>query len=102
VVESLSPETLVKLPSLCFLHFRTWADQCVAFEEASATTHLIEQPAGLLLEWASGGPLSLMQLSERLLQVVTVERRDEVFPYVVETVRNFVSLGLLEIEEATA
>jgi PqqD family protein of HPr-rel-A system len=93
---------LVKVPSLCLLHFRTWADQCVAFEEASATTHLIEQPAGLLLEWASSGPFSLRQLSEKLLETVTIECRDEAFPYVVDTVRNFLSLGLLEIKERTA
>ncbi|MER2506218.1 MAG: HPr-rel-A system PqqD family peptide chaperone [Azonexus sp.] len=89
------------MPSVCLLHFRTWADQCVAFEAASATTHLIEQPAGLLLEWASSGPLSLQQLSDKLREVVTVERHDETFPYVVDTVRNFVSLELLEIKEAT-
>lgn len=93
---------MVRVPSVCLLHFRMWTDQCLAFEAASATTHLIEQPAGLLLEWVSGGPLSLMQLSERLLEVVTIERRDEVFPYVVDTVSNFVSLGLLEISEAPA
>jgi hypothetical protein len=34
-----------------------------------------------------------------LLEVVKVERRDEAFPYVVDTVRNFISLGLLEIKE---
>ena len=85
---------------MCRLHFRTWADQCVAFEEASATTHLIQQPAGMLLEWVSSSPLSLMQMSEKLLEAVTIEHRDDAFHYVVDTVRNFVSLGLLEIEEA--
>jgi hypothetical protein len=77
-------------------------DDCVAFEVASSTTHLIEQPAGLLLEWASSDPISLLQLSEKLLEMVIVEHREEVFPYVVNSVRNFVSMGLLEIKEIAA
>lgn len=84
------------------MHFRTWGDECVVFEVASATTHLIEQPAGLLLEWAISGPLTLQQISDKLLEVVTVEGREEAFPYVVNTVRNFASLGLLQIKEAVA
>ena len=84
------------------MHFRTWGDECVVFEVASATTHLIEQPAGLLLEWASAGALSLLQLSDKLFEAVTIDRHEETFPYVVNSVRNFVSLELLEINEAMA
>lgn len=56
----------------------------------------------MLLEWASSSPVSLMQLSDKLLEAVTIDHRDDAFPYVVDAVRNFVSLGLLEIEEAVA
>lgn len=74
----------------------------MAFEVASSTTHLIEQPAGLLLEWASNDPKSLLQLSEKLLETVMLEHREEVFPYVVNAVRNFLLMGLLEIKEIAA
>lgn len=56
----------------------------------------------MLLEWAYSGPISLLQLSEKLLETVMLEHREEVFPYVVNAVRNFLLMGLLEIKEIAA
>lgn len=56
----------------------------------------------MLLEWAISEPISLLQLSEKLLEMVIVEHCEEVFPYVVNSVRNFVSMGLLEIKDLAA
>lgn len=97
--DSLAPETVVNIPSECRLYLRVLGNECVVFEVASSSTHLIQQPAGLILEGALSGPLSLLQLSERLLETVAIERRNEVFPYVVNSVQSFVSMGLLEIKE---
>jgi hypothetical protein len=77
-------------------------NDCVAFDEASSSTHLIQQPAGLLLEWVIGEQMTLLQLSDRLQEIVTYEHRDDVFPYVVNVVQRYVSMGLMEIEEAVA
>lgn len=93
---------MVTIPSECLLYLRNLGGDCVAFEVASSTTHLIEQPAALLLEWAISEPISLFQLSEKLLEMVIVEHCEEVFPYVVNSVRNFVSMGLLEIKDLAA
>lgn len=93
---------MVTIPSECLLYLRNLGGDCVAFEVASSTTHLIEQPAALLLEWAISEPISLLQLSEKLLEMVIVEYCEEVFPYVVNSVRNFVSMGLLEIKDLAA
>ncbi len=93
---------MVTIPSECLLYLRNLGGDCVAFEVASSTTHLIEQPAALLLEWAISEPISLLQLSEKLLEMVIVEHCEEVFPYVVNSVRNFVSMGLLEIKDLAA
>jgi hypothetical protein len=41
-------------------------------------------------------------LSDKLFEAVTIECRDEAYAYVVNAVRNFASLGLLEIKEAVA
>lgn len=100
--DSLLPETVVKIPSACCLYVRTLGNDCVAFESASSTTHLIEQPAGLLLEWVNSEPLSIMKLSDRLIEIVTIEHREDVIPFVISTVQKFVAMGLMEIEKTVA
>ncbi len=43
-----------------------------------------------------------MKLSDRLIEIVTIEHREDVIPFVISTVQKFVAMGLMEIEKTVA
>ncbi len=95
----MSPETLVSVASSSLLRIRFWDEHCVVYDTASSTTHLIEQHAGLLLEWVCQREVSIASLSDRLASLVSSEKQEDVQRYVLGSVKNLNELGLLNIDE---
>lgn len=99
MVNALVPETVVCAPVSSLIHIRTWDDECVVFDVASSATHLIQQPAGFLLEWVMAEPVTIAHLADRLNSIAIVENQADTLQYVVNTVQSFIALGLLEAQE---
>lgn len=93
------PETVVHLSPSSALHIRSWDDECVVFDVASSTTHLIQQPAGLLLEWVMDNPATLAHLADRLKPMVSIEDQAGSLQFVLNAAQSFVAMGLLEVQE---
>jgi len=95
----LAPETVVRWPVSSLLHIRIWDEECVVFDEASSTTHLITQPSGFLLEWTKTKPVTLACLVNKLNTLVTTDEQEDTQQFVLNTIQSFVTLGLLETHE---
>lgn len=92
-------EHLLYIPSCTVLHVRQWDGEFVVYSEASADTHLLRQPAGLLLESIIRGPKTIQALSVELATEFVGETQEDVLSYIFTTVQSFKELGLLDIQE---
>ena len=95
----MSPDTLICVPDPSLIRCRSWDEFLVVYDSASSSTHLLEQPAGFLLEWLVQQPLTIDRLTDRLCAVVAGESREVALQYVQRTTQSLHDLGLLSIRE---
>ena len=93
------PDALISVPDPSLIRCRSWDEFLVVYDSASSSTHLLEQPAGVLLEWLIQQPLTIGGLTDRLCAVFAGESREVALQYVQNTTQNLHDLGLLSIRE---
>lgn len=78
------------------IRLRHWGDETVVFDSNSGQTHLLAQPAGLLLSTLCTGPQSETDLQSLIANISGVSDEDAA-AYVRDTLQSLQSLGLLSI-----
>lgn len=76
------------------LLLRDWPEETVVFDETSGQTHLLAQPAGMLLAKLIEGPQTVDTLTA-LVSDATGTNTEEAAHYVRDTILSFRSLGLV-------
>lgn len=60
------PDGLYQIPPVSVLHWVSWGDEYVVFDEASGQTHLLDPIKAFVLEALSDGPTTAVQFSQPL------------------------------------
>lgn len=92
-------EHLIFIPSYNVLHVRNWGAECVVYSEASAETHLLRHPSGLLLESLTQGPKTVGAMALMLAAEFPGESKEDVLSYILTSTQTFRELGLLDVLE---
>lgn len=78
------------------LHWRTWGDDIIVYNEASGDTHLLRPVDAAVLERLQQGPARIPQLVAHVVEALRIEESDELYFYVDDLLTKLENLALVE------
>jgi PqqD family protein of HPr-rel-A system len=92
-----SIETAIwKVPSKFQLHWRSWDDEFVVYNNGSGDTHLLDPLAAQALQGLVREQASLSELTVKVANSLEIEPDSELSAYLERLLSDFYKLGLIE------
>lgn len=78
------------------LHWRSWDDDVVVFNECSGDTHLLNRAGAEILRFLIERPANLGDLIDLLVRRLDVEADDHLSAFIKSALADFAKLGLIK------